>query len=83
MTVTAVLFSATTLTPVTRATEPIKYRVNYIVCIIVIIIVQILTDTSSGCLICHILSWSYDGVCSYTEYNNSVGSEVPQCVLCG
>ena len=45
--------------------------------------VSILTDTSSRCLICYILSWSYDGVCSDTEYNNSVGSEVPQCVLCG
>ena len=44
---------------------------------------MILTDTFSRCLSCHILSWSYDGVCSDTECNNSVGREVSQCVLCG
>ena len=38
---------------------------------------------SCRCLTCHILSWSYNGVCSDTEYNNSVGRKVSQCVLCG
>ena len=53
--------------------ERLRHMKNYI---------YILMDTFSRCLSCHILSWSYDGVCSDTECNNSVGREVSQCVLC-
>ena len=45
--------------------------------------VSTLTYISSWCTVWHSFSWSYDGVCSDTECNNSVGREVPQCVLCG
>ena len=43
-----------------------------------------LMDTFSRCLFCHILSWSYDGVCSDTECNNStsIGREGRSLSVC-
>ena len=44
---------------------------------------QVVLEILPTILNCHILSWSYDGVCSDTNRDRSAGRNVSQCVVCG
>ena len=48
---------------------------------VLVMLDESLTNAISGVCNCHILSWSYDGVCSNSERNNSVGRKVCQRVI--